>query len=97
MLLYVIVLAFAFTVLCRATHMDHETELRVRTQYRVALVLAALSLPVFGLGEYSAELMGLALCSFLWIERRAPRCNDSPSLHGIEPERLRHVSGGRRD
>ena len=94
---YLIVFAFGFTVLCRATHMDEHTHLVDRLQYWVPLVLVSASLPVFGFTAYAPELLSAAACSILWIARKQPSCFGNTTLPRIDERELPHVSGGSRD
>lgn len=67
---YSAVLSIAWSVFCRARRMDQGTPARLKLQHGLVLVLSLLSLPVFGLQEYAGELLGFALCAYLWIDAR---------------------------
>lgn len=65
-----IVSSICWSVFCRARRMDASTPRRLKVQHGLVLVLSLLSLPPFGLHAYEGELLGAALCVYLWIDAR---------------------------
>lgn len=92
-----IVSSVCWSVFCRARRMDASTPRRLKVQHGLVLVLSLLSLPLFGFGAWGDQLLGLALCVYLWIDAR--RWRSGPPLGcpvEIHPSELHQVQGGRK-
>ena len=67
---YSAVASICWSVFCRARRMDQSSPAWLKFQNGLVLVLSLLSLPIFGLQQFSGGLLGAALCSYLVIDAR---------------------------
>ena len=64
---YLAVLGVALYIGRCAWLMTPETPRIVKCQHGAVLLLAVVSLPVFGVGKADAALLALALCGYVWF------------------------------
>ena len=65
---YVLVALIFWSVFCRARHMNPSTPARYKVQHGAVLLLAVISTPLFGFERFAPQLLGGAICIYLWID-----------------------------
>lgn len=67
---YLVVAGIFWAVICRARLMSPDTLPRVMLQYRVLLIGAVLSLPIYTSPEVGQLMLGGAVLLYLWLDAR---------------------------
>jgi len=93
---YAIVAFICWAVFCRARLMTSGTHRAVKAQYGVLMVSALASLPIFGLDDFAPQLIGGAMCLYLWLDSQKWRGHPPMTLRDLHEREVRRMFGPRK-